>query len=375
MTARQTLPADAKPQQRFPRLRALWQRLRGGGSPAQRGVSVGLGLFVGCLPLYGAHLPLCLLLCLPLGLDVVLAYLAAQVSNPLFAPVLLALSIELGSWLLTGQGIRLESEHLRAVGFQSFFTQALLGGASLGALLGLGGGLAAFLVARRLNPKSDTRSDAATVRVRERYRSAKAADRYYVAAKLATDPVVNAIAALGPLGVLVDAGCGRGQLALYLWELGHTTAVFGFDFDARKVAVARTAAQGLAGVRFETGDVREQPLAAADTILLIDVLHYLPADEQDALLERAGNALRPAGRLVVREVDAAHATRSFWTRGLERVATLIGYNRSAASLHFRSMTELCARLEALGLGCEVEDAGLGGVLTNRLIVARRTRPA
>lgn len=332
-------------------------------------------MFVGCLPFYGAHLPLCLLVCLPFGLDVVLAYVAAQISNPLFAPVLLGLSIELGSWLLTGEGIQLDSEHLRAVGFRSFFAQAIVGGAALGALLGTAGGLLAFLVARRVNPQADRRPDAATARVRERYRAAKAADRYYVAVKLSTDPVVNAVSVLGPLGAVIDVGCGRGQLALYLWELGLATGVFGYDFDARKIDVARAAANGIAALRFEASDVRTQALPGADTVLLIDVLHYLDVHAQDALLARAAAALRPAGRLVVREVDAARGIGSFWTRAFERVGTLIGYNRSAASLHFRSTSELCARLQALGLGCEVEDAGLGGVLTNRLIIGRRTRPA
>ena len=49
---------------------------------------MGVGLFIGALPLYGLHFPLCAAVCLPLRLDLVAAYLAAQVSNPFVAPFL-----------------------------------------------------------------------------------------------------------------------------------------------------------------------------------------------------------------------------------------------------------------------------------------------
>ena len=49
------------------------------------------------LPLYGLHFPLCLAVCLPLQLDVVVAYLAANISNPLVAPFLVTAEVEIGS--------------------------------------------------------------------------------------------------------------------------------------------------------------------------------------------------------------------------------------------------------------------------------------
>src|SRR6187431_3518064 len=81
----------------------IWRRLRGGRqSPARVALAVALGLFIGCLPVYGLHFLLCLLVCLPLGLDLVLAYLVANISNPLIAPFLITLEVEIGSLLSTG---------------------------------------------------------------------------------------------------------------------------------------------------------------------------------------------------------------------------------------------------------------------------------
>jgi len=67
------------------------------------------GLFVGVQPIYGLHLPLCLIICLPLRLDVLLAYAAANISNPLLAPIIVLSEIQLGSLVLDG---RLSAIHL-----------------------------------------------------------------------------------------------------------------------------------------------------------------------------------------------------------------------------------------------------------------------
>ena len=93
---------SARVGERRSRFARLLRLLRGSGSPRRVGLSVGLGLFIGCLPLYGFHLPLCLVVCIPFGLDAVLAYVAANISNPLVAPFLVLSEVVIGSWLLHG---------------------------------------------------------------------------------------------------------------------------------------------------------------------------------------------------------------------------------------------------------------------------------
>ncbi len=61
-----------------------------------------LGLFVGCLPLYGLHLGICLGLAWALRLNKATVYLAANISNPLLAPLLVAAGIAIGEWLRFG---------------------------------------------------------------------------------------------------------------------------------------------------------------------------------------------------------------------------------------------------------------------------------
>ncbi|MFO7178768.1 MAG: DUF2062 domain-containing protein [Pseudomonadota bacterium] len=349
-------------------LKRLWQRLRGVGSPARLGASVGLGLFIGCLPLYGLHLPLCLLVCLPFRLDVVAAYLAAHVSNPLFAPFLLLAEAELGAIVLGRLPITTTLESMSELGWDEILVRTAVGSVVLGALLGASGGALAAGIARGRSTGGARVLDGARRRTVDRYRAAPLADRWYVAIKLATDPVVEQGAALGPLGDVLDVGCGRGQLGLFLFELGNVSRLVGFDLDARKVEVARTA--GGEDATFSSSDVAHAELPAADTVLLIDVLHYLPLAEQDALLERAARTLRPSGRLVIREVEGRAGVRARITGALERIAMASGYNRTRHALAVRPSSEVVSRLEALGLECERVEASSGVPFRNVLIVAR-----
>lgn len=346
------------------RLLRLYRRLRGIASPARAGVSLGVGVFVGCLPIYGFHLPLCLLICVPFRLDAVLAYLGANISNPFFAPGLLALELQVGSLILHGELVPFDLDQVRQRGFAALVQEVTVGSALVGSSLGCLAGTLAFGIARLR--RSESAIDIAIRKTTQRYRSAPLGDRIYVGLKLRFDPVLYELIALGPLGNVLDAGSGRGQLGLALWELGHVSELSGFDLDARKASVALGAARGLA--RFETQDLRTAALVDADTILLIDVLHYLPLPEQDALLARARARLRPGGMLVVREIDRRGSLGSLFARASERFLAAVGYNRSAASLQFRSARSIAEILTALGLDCAVENAGRGTPFENRLIV-------
>lgn len=331
--------------------------------------AVAIGTFIGCLPLYGLHLVLCLAACVPRRLDSVLAYLAANISNPLIAPFLLTLEVEVGSLLLTGEHTAFTLEHARATGVSGYAKQAALGGVLVGAVLAALGAAVAFVVARRLGGRAESALSAAIARTLARYRSAPIGDRMYVAGKLEHDPVLAEIAALpGDFGRVLDAGAGRGQLGLCLLELGRVESLFGFDSDGRKIALARAAAG--ADAEFAVADLGAR-FAPADTVLLIDVLHYLPRAEQDAVLAEAVSAVPSGGRVLVRELDGVPGWRSAVTRLFERLATALGVNRGRARLEYRSAAELRERLTALGCECEIRGASEGTPFANVLIVARR----
>jgi SAM-dependent methyltransferase len=212
----------------------------------------------------------------------------------------------------------------------------------------------------------------AIARTAERYaRVGKSRGTYhYVRGKLAGDPSTLAVANLAPLGHVLDLGCGRGQLAVLLLESHAATTVRGCDWDDEKVAIATKAAFGLSG-EFENGDVRTTQTDGADTVLLIDVLHYFDRDTQDALLIRAARLVKPGGRLVLRDADTGRGWRSMVTRTAEGFFTAIRFNRGERVLFRDVAGELVPLLEAQGMSCSVVPCWGGTPFSNVLLVATR----
>jgi uncharacterized protein (DUF2062 family)/2-polyprenyl-3-methyl-5-hydroxy-6-metoxy-1,4-benzoquinol methylase len=329
------------------------------------GLSVAAGLFIGSQPVYGLHLPLCMLVCLSLRLDLVAAYLAANISNPLLAPALLALEVDVGSLLLTGKHVAFDADHVHATGLDGLVAQALVGSLSVGSLLSVGGGMLAILLARVFFRPSLALRQAVEQTVR-RYGSASGRDRSLVAASLRNDPLLPLLSRLAPLGVLLDVGARRGQIGLCLLDQGAAASVVGVDADARLVCVAQAAAQGEADFR------PAEPLGArwpnADTILLVDLLHRLPAGDHEAVLRRALRSLNPGGRIVLRDVDAGQGLRSRLTVLATRAGAWWRGER-VGRLECRPASEWLQVLSSLGMRCESAPESEATPLAQVVVVA------
>jgi uncharacterized protein (DUF2062 family)/SAM-dependent methyltransferase len=423
-------------------LRRAWRELRGSELSAGRtAAAVAVGLFIGSQPIFGCHTTLVLLFCLWFRLDAAIAWVAANISNPFFAPALLTAELQVGAYLRTGRWLRLDQEMSRWLrveqdmnsmqAFSQFPGYVFLGAPVVGlALAVLGGALvfgAAALRRRRSPGLHGARiepyrlpTDAppwvhAVERVAARYsppEGATPAQRtrfHYVRLKLLGDPVARLIADIAgdlpeALGEVLDIGTGAGQLPILLLELGRARRARGLDWDRAKIADALRARDGSPAAaepaspaaadaaspqprspgehgsacpaaprlaaEFWCSDAREGDLGEADTVLLIDLLHYFRIDEQDAILRRAAAAVRPGGRLLVREADTERGWRSSVTLLEERLFTALRFNRGER-VCFRPAREIVAALEALGFTCETKAAWGTTPFSNVLIVASR----
>ena len=134
------------------RLRRGWERLRGGElTPARAFWSVAIGLFVGVQPTPGLHLPVVLAVCVPLRLDVVLSYVATNVSIPPVAPFLWLAAIQIGERILTGRFAPLTMDGMRSLvrAPGPLLGALVLGSNVLGTSLAAVGGSVAYVMARR----------------------------------------------------------------------------------------------------------------------------------------------------------------------------------------------------------------------------------
>ena len=125
-------------------------RLRGGElTPGRAAGSVAVGVAVGCVPVFGAQSFIAAAIALALRLDAVVAVLATNVANPLTAPFVVWLELEVGSWLRTGRGLGVSLAEVRARPLATWAADAAVGALVVGSVLASLGALVAWaLVAR-----------------------------------------------------------------------------------------------------------------------------------------------------------------------------------------------------------------------------------
>jgi SAM-dependent methyltransferase len=204
----------------------------------------------------------------------------------------------------------------------------------------------------------------------ERYPSHDRFARHFARGKLTGDPVFAHLVAqrLIPAGTRVlDLGCGQGLLAVLLEVAGERPARFhGVDLRVHDIARARTAAPAGEWVQ---GDIRSSDFPASDVVVILDVLHYIAADEQHQVLERVRAALTGGGTLILRVADADGSLRFRYTLLVDRIVTALRSGRWP-KLHPRPLFEWRALLEALGFVVRTEPMSQGTPFANVLCVAR-----
>lgn len=377
--------------------------------PSRLAVAVAVGIFLGASPFYGLHVALCVVAALALRLNVLVTYLAANVSNPVFAPFLVVAELHIGSWLLHGRLAPWTVADLRErLGADPTGTlrgladtvlgPLLLGSTVLGAGLGAAGGLLTWNVARRARarralhlaagispvpPGADPGLDRALGRVDALAltlppppgagRFARRYEREFVRRKLRYDPIFRTLPRLIPDGTDVcDVGCGRGLLLAVLAARGHRGTLWGSDWDEARLATARHLSGERGDVQLARADARSAPIPDADVLVLVDLLHYLAPPEQDAVLEAALRRLRPGGRLLLRDMDVSPGAG--WRGGLhrvqERLTTALGVNRGERVAP-PDLDAIQAHLA--GRGFSVRSQRIAGWFgsTDRLLVADR----
>jgi uncharacterized protein (DUF2062 family) len=347
--------------------------------PGRVAWAVFLGCVVGCSPLFGLHLPLCVALAWLFSLNQIVVYGAANLSLPPLVPLLGFSSVQLGERLLHGRWLTLRVGDFRLTAARAlvhrFFVAWLLGGLAIGTVIGALAASAVYLIARRRAAQRRAVADDPVARAislaRDRYDGLPGRYRWYARMKDVMDPCYRAIAPRVPTGAFaVDLGTGLGMLPVVLGLLGGGRRALGVEWDGGKVSCGRHAARGLDGVEVVEGDVRAFPIPPCDAITLVDVLHYYDAPAQRALLERCKEALRPAGRLFIREGDRRRRGGARFTRLLEAAVTRLGWNRGP-QVRFRPIAELTAELEGLGFRVQVDEVAGRLHPGNVLLVAER----
>ena len=220
------------------------------------------------------------------------------------------------------------------------------------------------------------------------YRHAGRFAWHFARGKLRWDPVFAHLIAEGlipPKARVLDIGCGQGLLASLLhaagasarsgrWPSGWASApegarVTGIELMARDVERAREALGRTLGssAEFLCADMRSAPFPEVDAVVILDVLHYIPVAEQDAVLARARGALRSGGRLVLRVGDAAARRPFASSQWVDRVVSFVRGHR-VRPRYGRPLSAWQARLRELGFAVASRPMHTGTPFANVLLV-------
>jgi hypothetical protein len=139
--------------------------------------------------------------------------------------------------------------------------------------------------------------------------------------------------------------------------------MIGIEHRPHVAAIARAALGDDAEI--QTADARGRGTVAARVVLLFDVLHLIPAADQETLLASMADSLEAGGVMVIREADAAAGWRFTAVRVGNRLKALaVGQWRQ--TFHFRATSEWLACFDRLGLAAEVRPMGQGTPFGNVL---------
>src|SRR5450432_1990125 len=131
-------------------------------------------------------------------------------------------------------------------------------------------------------------------------------------------------------GRILDIGCGYGFMSYMLNFVAPGRDIIGFDYDEQKISVADHCFSRNPNIHFVKMDVNQLQTGPADAIIISDLLHYLQPDQQETLIQKCMDALRPGAVLLIRDGDRDLKKKHERTRMTEFFSTrFFAFNKTA----------------------------------------------
>ena len=148
---------------------------------------------------------------------------------------------------------------------------------------------------------------------------------------------------------ITDIGCGYGFLDYMLMFMSRDRYVTGIDYDEEKIAVANHCFSKNERINFLSCNAIDAELPASDVFLMNDMLHYMPYEKQQALIEHCMQNLQPGGCIIIRDGNSSNEKGQKVTKWTEILSTRIfRFNKTVGKLYFTSFERISAIAEQNG---------------------------
>ncbi len=215
---------------------------------------------------------------------------------------------------------------------------------------------------------------------------------HFAKGKLGGDPAFAGMLRLGLIpdnARVLDLGCGQGLLAACLWAAEQQQAqgrwfvgwkpapknvkVHGIELMPKDVERAREALKALGDrATFECANICDAVFAPCDSVVILDVLHYIPFEAQEDVLKRIFNALSSDGKLLLRVGDAAGGLPFKISNWVDAVVTTIRGHR-LSRLYCRTVVDWSAALNNVGFNVEPMPMNEGTPFANILLICTKQK--
>lgn len=222
------------------------------------------------------------------------------------------------------------------------------------------------------------------------YRDTGALNYHWARGKLGRDPIFTHLLDQNVFpnnARVLDLGCGRGLLAAWFlaaemlsqrkqWPADQAApprslSFRGVELIGREAECGNRALQPRYPQRvvLESGDMRKAHIESVDLVAMLDVLHYIPYADQDALLDRIRAALPPGGIFLTRVGDARSGLRFAITRLVDRGIMFVQGHR-IERLWCRPIDEWVSALEERDFRVAAQPMSAGTPFANVMLTAR-----
>ncbi|MBL8498119.1 class I SAM-dependent methyltransferase [Nitrosomonas sp. JL21] len=183
---------------------------------------------------------------------------------------------------------------------------------------------------------------------------------------------------------VLDIGCGQGLLAALLCGVDNyacaypehkaefkAVSITGIELMHNDVMRAQQALQDFGPrIRIVQGDMRQTDFGVADVVVILDVLHYVPYNEQNDILKRVYACLSSGGSLLLRVGDAAAGLPFLFSTWVDAVVFALR-GHTSVRVYCRSLAEWKDQLENIGFKVTDIPMHQGTPFANILLHCRR----
>lgn len=200
--------------------------------------------------------------------------------------------------------------------------------------------------------------------------SLPAKERWFCRTRLKLAPLEEVAAQTSGVDVL-DVGCGHGVLAALILHAHPEWRVVGIDPHAQKIEWANASIGKAAKAEFHACTIEtlaaEHP-AAFDCVVIADVLCLIAREAWPSVLESAKRALRPGGRLVLKDAENDGSWRATKALLQERLMVHVLRRTLASGIGFATREELAEYVRSAGFAVDDITSHARGYTTPHVIL-------